>query len=203
MIRDLKTLNRLVDSFRKLPSVGLKSAERMAYAVLEMKPEDVEEFALALTNVKVKIHKCPVCGIYTEDEVCEICSDSERSHDTLIVVSYQKDVYAFEKIERFKGVYHVLNGVLSAVNGVGIEDLSIDSLIKRITDEEIKEVILATNPTIEGETTALFIAKMLRKYPVKITRLAYGMPMGGHLDYTDSMTLNKALEGRTKIKNEE
>ena len=203
MIRDLKTLNRLVDSFRRLPSVGLKSAERMAYAVLEMKPEDVEEFSLALTNVKIKIHKCPVCGIYTEDEVCEICSDSERSHDTLIVVSYQKDVYAFEKIERFKGVYHVLNGVLSAVNGIGIEDLSIDSLIKRITDEEIKEVILATNPTIEGETTALFIAKMLSKYPVNITRLAYGMPMGGHLDYTDSMTLNKALEGRTKIKNEE
>ncbi|MCX5775951.1 MAG: recombination mediator RecR [Firmicutes bacterium] len=203
MIRDLKALNRLVDSFRKLPSVGLKSAERMAYAVLEMKPEDVEEFAQALTNVKVKIHKCPVCGIYTEDEVCEICSDPERSHDTLIVVSFQKDVYAFEKIERFKGVYHVLNGVLSAVNGVGIEDLSIDSLIKRITEEDIKEVILATNPTIEGETTALFIAKMLSKYTVKITRLAYGMPMGGHLDYTDSMTLNKALEGRTKIKNEE
>jgi len=203
MIHDLKTLNRLIDSFRRLPSVGLKSAERMAYAVLEMKPENVEEFALALADVKVKIHKCPKCGIYTEDEVCEICSDKERSHDTLIVVSYQKDVYAFEKIERFKGVYHVLNGALSAVNGVGIEDLSIDSLIKRVTEEEIKEVILATNPTIDGETTALFIAKMLCKFPVKITRLAYGMPMGGHLDYTDSMTLNKALEGRTKIKNEE
>lgn len=203
MIRELKTLNRLVESFRKLPSVGLKSAERMAYAVLEMKAEDVDEFAFALTNVKSKIHQCPECGIYTEDAICEICSDDERSHETLIVVSYQKDVYAFEKLERFKGRYHVLNGVLSAVNGIGIEDLTIDSLMKRIVDEKIKEVILATNPTLEGETTALFIAKMLGKTPVKITRLAYGLPMGGHLDYADSMTLNKALDGRTKINDEE
>lgn len=203
MIHDLKALSRLVESFRKLPSVGLKSAERMAYAVLEMDDSDVSEFAAAIGNVKAKIHKCPICGIYTENDVCEICSDPERRHDTIIVVSFQKDVYSFEKLGHFNGVYHILNGALSAVNGVGIEDLAIDSLIKRVTDENIKEVILATNPTLEGETTALFVAKMLGKTPAKVTRLAYGLPMGGHLDYADSLTLNKALEGRTNIKNEE
>lgn len=172
----------------------------MAFAILEMNEEDVKEFSLATAQIQTKIHKCPVCGIYTEDELCEICSDPDRNHDTMIVVSYQKDVYAFEKMGRYKGQYHILNGVLSAVNGVGIADLSIDALIKRIEDDHFTEVILATNPTIEGETTALFISKMLARFPVKVTRLAYGLPMGGHLDYADSLTLGKALEGRTKMK---
>lgn len=199
-MEDLKALTRLIDSLKKLPSVGQKSAERMAFAILEMNEEDVKEFSLATAQIQTKIHKCPVCGIYTEDELCEICSDPDRNHDTMIVVSYQKDVYAFEKMGRYKGQYHILNGVLSAVNGVGIADLSIDALIKRIEDDHFTEVILATNPTIEGETTALFISKMLARFPVKVTRLAYGLPMGGHLDYADSLTLGKALEGRTKMK---
>lgn len=199
-MEDLKALTRLIDSLKKLPSVGQKSAERMAFAILEMNEEDVKEFSLATAQIQAKIHKCPVCGIYTEDELCEICSDPERNHDTMIVVSYQKDVYAFEKMGRYKGQYHIINGVLSAVNGVGIADLSIDALIKRIEDDHFTEVILATNPTIEGETTALFISKMLTRFPVKVTRLAYGLPMGGHLDYADSLTLGKALEGRTKMK---
>ena len=199
-MEDLKALTRLIDSLKKLPSVGQKSAERMAFAILEMNEEDVKEFSLATAQIQTKIHKCPVCGIYTEDELCEICSDPDRNHDTMIVVSYQKDVYAFEKMGRYKGQYHILNGVLSAVNGVGIADLSINALIKRIEDDHFTEVILATNPTIEGETTALFISKMLARFPVKVTRLAYGLPMGGHLDYADSLTLGKALEGRTKMK---
>jgi recombination protein RecR len=199
---NLKTLSRLVESLRKLPSVGQKSAERMAYAILEMSAEDVKEMSDSIANVQMKIHQCPICGIYTESDLCEICSDPERNHDTLIVVSYQKDVYAFEKMGRYKGQYHILNGVLSAVNGIGIDDLTVDSLIKRVEDDQYTEVVLATNPTIEGETTALFVAKMLSKYPVKVTRLAYGMPMGGHLDYADSLTLGKALDGRTKMKDE-
>ena len=172
----------------------------MAFAILEMDEDDVKEFSLSVADVKTKIHKCPVCGIYTEGDLCEICSDPDRNHETMIVVSYQKDVYAFEKMGRYKGQYHILNGVLSAVNGVGISDLAIDALIKRIEDDHFNEIILATNPTIEGETTALFISKMLSRFPVKVTRLAYGLPKGGHLDYADSLTLGKALEGRTKMK---
>lgn len=199
-MKELESFNRVVDSFRKLPSVGQKSAERMAYAILEMKEEDVMEFIDSMQNLKKRIHPCPVCGIYTEDDLCEICKDPSRDHHTLIVVSYEKDVSAFERIENQHVVYHVLNGALSAMQGVGMSDLRIDSLLERITKEDIHEVILATNPTIEGETTALFLAKLLESYPVKVTRLAYGLPMGGHLDYADALTLGKALEGRTKLK---
>lgn len=199
-MKELESFHRLVESFRKLPSVGQKSAERMAYAVLEMKEEDVNDFALALQDVKKKIHPCAKCGIYTEQELCDICLDTERDHHTLIVVSYEKDVAAFERIESLHGIYHVLHGALSAVHGVGIQDLNIDSLLKRIEEEDVHEVILATNPTIEGETTALFLAKLLESYPIKVTRLAYGLPMGGHLDYADALTLEKALKGRTNLK---
>lgn len=198
-MKDLKSLSRLLDSFAKLPSVGKKSAERMALAVLEMDEEEVREFAEALTTMKDTIHKCPVCGLYTEEEKCEICTDVERDDKTLIVVSSFRDVYAFEKLHSFKGRYHVLGGVLSAVSGVGIDDLNIDSLFKRVEENHINEVILATNPTIDGETTALFLAKMLEGKNVEVTRLAYGLPMGGHVDYADSLTLNKALEGRRKV----
>jgi len=198
-MKDLKSLTRLIDSFGKLPSVGRKSAERMALAILEMEEEDVKEFSLALECIKHSIRPCPICGLYTEDEKCEICSDAEREEKTLIVVSSYRDVYAFEKLNTFRGRYHILGGVLSAVAGVGIEDLNIDSLLSRIEDNKIEEIILATNPTIEGETTALFIAKLLEGKGVEISRLAYGLPMGGHVDYADSLTLNKALEGRRKI----
>ncbi len=199
-MHELKSFKRVVDSFKRLPSVGLKSAERMAYSLLSMGNEDVEEFASALLELKNKIHPCPICGIYCEDEICEICSDESRDQTTIVVVSYEKDVAAFERSEKSRFIYHVLNGVLSAVNGVGINDLRIDSLLSRIEEGKITEVILATNPTLEGETTALFLAKLLEKYDVKVTRLAYGLPMGGHLDYTDTLTIEKALEGRTKLK---
>lgn len=198
-MKDLKSLTRLIDSFGKLPSIGRKSAERMALAILEMEEEDVKEFSLALEGIKHSIRPCPICGLYTEDEKCEICSDAEREEKTLIVVSSYRDVYAFEKLNTFRGRYHILGGVLSAVAGVGIEDLNIDSLLSRIEDNKVEEIILATNPTIEGETTALFIAKLLEGKGVEISRLAYGLPMGGHVDYADSLTLNKALEGRRKI----
>lgn len=198
-MKELKSITKLTDSFARLPGVGHKSAEKMAYSVLDMSDEDIMVFANALTDVKKAIHKCPICGSLTEDNICEICKDDARDKQNIIVVSYPKDVVAFEKLNTYKGKYHVLGGALSAVNGVGIEDLNINSLFKRIKDDEVKEIIIATNPTLEGETTALYLAKLLEKFDVSVTRLAYGLPMGGHLEYADSLTLSKALEGRKKI----
>ena len=172
----------------------------MAYSVLSWDEEDIKHFADALIDVKKSIHPCPICGILTEKEHCAICSSPTRDKTKLMVVCYQKDVIAFEKSEVFNGLYHVLNGVLSIQNGVSYDDLSIDALLKRIIGSDIKEVILATEPTLDGETTAQFIAKLLEKYDVSVSRLGYGLPMGGHLDYADSLTLSKSLEGRTKIK---
>lgn len=199
-MESLKSLDALVDEFKKLPSVGAKSAERMAYSILSWDEEDIKEFANALLEVKHKIHQCPECGILIEKDKCDVCSSLNRDRSKLMVVCYQKDVIAFEKSEIFNGLYHVLNGVLSIQNGVSYEDLSIDKLLKRVMNGEIKEVILATEPTLDGETTAQFIAKLLEKYDVSVSRLGYGLPMGGHLDYADSLTLSKSLEGRTKIK---
>lgn len=198
-MKELKSVNRLIDSFAKLPGVGYKSAEKMAYAVLNMKDEDVLEFSKALENVHQKVHKCPICGSYTEEEICEICNDNERNHRQIIVVSYSKDVLAFESLNTFNGVYHVLGGAISSVNGVGPENLAIDSLVDRIRKDHVEEVIIATNPTTEGEITAMYVARLLEKENVNVTRLAYGLPMGGHLEYADALTLNKALEGRKKF----
>ena len=195
----LKSIEKLTDAFSKLPGVGHKSAEKMAYSVLELSNEDVNEFSDALKDAKSKVHKCPNCGILTEGELCDICRDEGRSKERIIVVSYPKDVMGFEKLGTYNGVYHVLGGTLSAINGVGIEDLTITSLLERIERGRVKEIILATNPTIDGETTALYIAKLLEGKDIEVSRLAYGLPMGGHLEYADSLTLSKALEGRKKI----
>ena len=198
-MKELKSIAKLIDSFQRLPGIGHKTAEKMAYQVLEMKPENVEYFADALKEVKSKIHHCPICGAYTEDEVCEVCASELRDKSKIMVVSYAKDVIAFEKIGVFDGVYHVLNGVLSSINGVTINDLNIASLFERIKEQKVTEVIVATNPNTEGETTALYLAHVLADTGVKVTRIAYGLPLGGHLEYADPLTLTKALEGRNKI----
>lgn len=198
-MKELKSVTKLVDSFSKLPGVGHKSAEKMAYSVLEMQDEDVEMFSDALKELKRNVHHCPICGNYTEDDVCEICQNENRDKTKIIVVSYPRDVASFERLGVYNGRYHVLGGVLSAVNGVGINDLNIVDLEKRIKDDGVQEIIIATNPTTEGETTALYLAKILENKNVNVTRLAYGLPMGGHLEYADSLTLSKALEGRKKI----
>jgi recombination protein RecR len=198
-MKELSSITALIDSFSKLPGVGVKSAERMAYAVLMMRKEDSEEFSKAITNASNKIHPCPVCGLFTEGEKCEICLDPKRDHTTLCVVSEFKDALAIEKMNTYQGVYHVLGGVISASKGIGAESLRIDELLKRVDQEHIKEVILATNPTLDGETTALFVAKLLESKNVTVTRLGYGLPMGSALDYADSLTLSKAFEGRKKI----
>jgi recombination protein RecR len=196
---DLKALVRLQESLSKLPSIGKKSAERMAFAMLEMEDEDLNEFADAIKELKTKIHICPICGNITEDDECYICKDDSRDRETILVVSSPKDVIAFENAEGYHGLYHVLGGTISISKGKGIEDLNISSLLKRVEENNIKEVIIATNPTVDGETTALYLAKLLENKGANVTRLAYGLPMGGNLDYADALTLAKAIEGRRKI----
>ena len=195
----LKALTRLEESLVKLPSVGRRSAERMAYALLSMDEEDLNEFSDALKNLKQSIHVCPICGFLTDGDKCALCGDNEREKDVLMVVSYPKDVIAFENAETYHGLYHVLNGVLSLGKGGAVENLNIDSLLERVNKNSFNEVIIATNPTIEGEATALYVAKLLEAKVGKVTRLAYGLQMGGNLEYTDSLTLSKAIEGRRKL----
>ena len=198
-MKNLKSLERLEESFNKLPSIGKRSAERLAYSILDMSNDDIDEFCNALKGVKNKIHVCPICGAYTEDELCDICADSSRDKSVLLVVSYPKDVISFEAMNTYRGLYHVLGGIISVQNGKSIDELNIPGLIERVKTGEVKEIIIATNPTIEGETTAIYLSKILKDYVPNITRLAYGLQMGGTLDYTDSLTLAKAIEGRRKI----
>ena len=195
----LKPLSRLEDSLAKLPSVGRKSAERMAFAMLEMNDEDLNEFVEAIKNLKEEIHYCPECGMLTSEDKCEICSNDQRDKSLLMVVSYPKDVISLEKSNGYNGLYHVLNGELCLAKGRDVSTLNITSLIEHVSKGDIKEVIMATNPTVDGETTALYITKLLEPYNVNITRLAYGLQMGGNIDYTDQLTLLKALEGRRKL----
>ena len=192
------SLEKLIESFRLLPGVGAKSAERYALCMMDASEEDVEAFAKALLDIKAKLKTCPVCGNLTEEEKCSICSDDSRDQNTICVVQSIKDVVAMEKTNEYKGVYHVLQGLISTTKGILPDDLNIQSLIDRV-DENTKEVILATNATMEGETTALYLDKVLSRKGVLVTRIAYGLPMGGHLDYADELTLIKAFEGRKKL----
>ena len=195
----LKSLQKLEESLAKLPSVGKKSAERMAYAMLDFSSEDLDDIASSIKELKTHISRCPHCGMIIENNYCEICEDKNRNSEQLLIVSYPKDVFSIERSGTFKGRYHVLNGEISLSKGIHIEDLNLPSLYSRFADNEIKEVIIATNPTVDGETTALYLAKTLEQYNVTVTRLAYGLQMGGNLDYVDPLTLGKAFEGRHKI----
>ena len=198
-MKELNSIAKLTDSFQRLPGIGHKTAEKMAYQILEMKDENVEYFADALREVKQKIHHCPICGAYTENAMCDVCANEMRDKTKIMVVAYPKDVIAFEKIGAYDGVYHVLGGVLSSINGITIENLNISGLFDRIKDQKVEEIIVATPPNTEGETTALYLAKVLQETGIAVTRIAYGLPLGGHLEYADALTLTKALEGRNKI----
>lgn len=198
-MKKLKALERLEDSLAKLPGVGRKSAERIAFGMLEMEDHDIQEFAKALMNFKSSIHICKECGNLAESDICSICSDEARDHSQIMVVSSPKDVLTLEASEGYRGIYHVLGGTISLSKGRGIEDLNIDRLIEKVDTGNVKEVILATNPTIEGETTAIYISKLLEGKNVEVTRLAQGLPIGGNLEYADSLTVFKALENRRKI----
>ena len=195
----LKALERLEESLAKLPGVGKKSAERMAYSMLNFSDEDLLEISESIKDLKANIRFCKTCGMIAEDDECEICKDKDRDESVIMVVSYPKDVIAIEKSGTYNGKYHILNGEISLSKGIHIENLNLPTLYERLSSNKVREIILATNPTIDGETTALYLAKALEKYNVNVTRLAYGLQIGGNLDYVDPLTLTKALEGRRKI----
>ena len=191
---------KLIDSYMKLPGIGAKSATRMAFYTIDMPADDVSDFAKALISAKRDLHYCSVCGNITENDPCVICADKTRDQSKLIVVEQPKDVMSLEKMREYHGLYHVLHGVLSPIEGKGPEDLNITSLVKRLQDNEaIQEVILATNATPEGEATAMYISRLLKPAGLKTTRLAHGLAVGSDIEYADEMTLFKAIEGRTEI----
>lgn len=194
-----KTILNLIECFKKFPGIGEKTAERLALASINMDEDIVDLFSKSLKDGKNKIKKCSRCGSLTEDELCQICKDETRDKSTLCVVEECKNVILFEKIGSFKGIYHVLGGLISPLEGINPEDIHIDKLIDRIKNENIKEVILAIKPSVEGETTALYIRKMLEGTDVKISKIAHGIPMGADIDYIDPLTLEMAIEDRTTI----
>lgn len=198
MSYDIPALERLIEEFRKMPSVGIKSAERMAFYVLGLEESEAESFAAAITDAHRKIRRCAVCRNLTEDEVCSICRSDRRDRSTICVVEGPRDVAAFERLHEYRGLYHVLHGVISPMNGIGPDDLTIRELLARIPGG-VNEVIMATDPTVEGEATAMYVSKLLKPIGVRVTRLAYGVPVGADLEYADEITLMRALEGRNQI----
>ena len=192
-------LETLIDEFRKMPSVGTKSAERMAFYVLGLSDEEARTLAGAIAGAQEKIHQCAVCRNLTEDEVCPICQNDARDKTTICVVENPRDVIAFERTHEYNGLYHVLHGAISPMNGVGPDDLTVKELLARLQDDTVDEVIMATNPTVEGEATAMYVGRLLKPLGIKVTRLAYGVPVGADLEYADEVTLTRALEGRSLL----
>ncbi len=194
-----KTLNDLIECFKKLPGIGEKSAERMALSTLDMDEDILELFSESLSNVKQKIKRCSICNNLSEDELCEICKQTDRNKKIICVVEDAKNVILFEKIGSYNGLYHVLDGLISPLDNVNPEDINIDKLINRVKENEIEEVILAVKPSIEGETTSLYISKLLEGENVKVSKIAHGVPIGVDMEYIDSLTLEMALEDRKNI----
>ena len=192
-------LQNLADQFGRLPGIGGKTAQRLAFHVLSLPLEDAESFAEAILEAKRQVHTCPVCQNLTDREVCPICDDDMRDRGVICVVAEPKDVIAMERSREFRGVYHVLHGVISPLNHVTQEDIRIKELLLRVGSEDVREIIMATNPDTEGEATAMYISRLLRPMEVKVTRLAYGVPVGSQLEYADEVTLSRALEGRQEI----
>lgn len=192
-------LNELVKQFECLPGIGKKTAQRLAYNILEQPPERAKQFAEALVNAREKIHFCACCQTLTDLELCQICADDTRDRSVICVVSEPRDVLAFERTREYHGLYHVLHGVISPLDGIGPDQLRIKELMSRLSDNTVQELIMATNPTVEGEATASYISRLAKPLGLKVTRLAYGIPVGGDLEYADEFTLTRALEGRNEI----
>ena len=199
MSYELLPFQVLTEQFEKLPGVGHKSAQRMAFSILARPKEEVALFANALLDAKEKIHRCAVCCNLTDDETCPICSSDKRDDSVICVVEDPRDVLAFERIGEFSGRYHVLHGLLNPMEGVLPEQLTVRELMLRLTDEKVKEVILATNPTVNGEATVAYLSRLIKPFGIRVTRLAYGLPVGGNLEFADEVTLNRALDGRTAL----
>ncbi len=189
-------LEKLVEQFETLPGIGHKTAQRLAFFVISQSEEKAAAFANAIIDAKKTIHTCKTCCNLTEDELCPICSDTRRDRTTVCVVTDPKDLIAIERTREYNGLYHVLHGVISPLNNIGPDQLKINELLMRVKEGEIREIIMATNPDPEGDTTAMFLSRLLEPFDVKVTRLAYGIPVGGHLEFSDQVTLTRALEGR-------
>ena len=193
------SLETLIDKFASLPGVGRKSAQRLAFHVLALPEGEAETFAAAILDARENVHTCPVCQNLTDSDLCSICSSDRRDKSTICVVAEPRDVLSIERSREYSGVYHVLHGVLSPMSRVGPDDIRVNELLHRINEEEISEIIMATNPDTEGDATAMYIARLLKPFDVKVTRLAYGIPVGSNLEFTDDATLLRALEGRREI----
>ena len=199
MAEYIESLRNLAEKFGRLEGVGKKTAMRMAFSVLELDIEEAEDFARAILDAKEKIHLCPICQNLTDREVCPICADEERDRSVICVVTDARTVLAMEKVREYRGTYHVLHGLISPMNGITPEQLKIKELLSRVATGEVGEVIVATNPTIEGEATAMYLSRLLQPFGVRVTRLAYGVPVGADLEYADEVTLYRALEGRRDV----
>ena len=192
-------VERLIEEFARLPGIGQKTAQRLAFHVLDMSKEDAQRFTDAITQAKSTVFTCKVCQNLTDSEICPICSNPNRDPGVICVVADPRDVLAFERTREYNGLYHVLHGVISPMNHIGPDDIRIRELLQRVADTDVREVIIATNPDTEGEATAMYLARLLKPFGVAVTRLAYGIPVGGHLEYIDEVTLMRALEGRREI----
>ncbi len=192
-------LERLTEEFAKLPGIGGKTAQRLAFYVLSLPDEEAKAFADAIVQAKQTVHTCPICQNLTDADQCAICADERRDHSVICVVAEPRDVIALERAREFNGVYHVLHGVISPLNHVGPDDIRIRELLNRVAEGTVREVIMATNPDTEGEATAMYLSRLLRPMEVKVTRLAYGIPVGSQLEYADEVTLLRALEGRREM----
>ena len=193
------SLENLIDKFASLPGIGRKSAQRLAFFVLSLPEREVESFAAAVLDAKNSVHCCPLCQSLTDSEVCSVCADDRRDKGIICVVAEPRDVLSFERGREFTGVYHVLHGLISPMHHIGPDDLKISELMQRVADDGTKEVIMATNPDTEGDTTAMYISRLIKPFGVKVTRLAYGIPVGSNLEFADDATLARALEGRREI----
>ena len=194
-----KPLSKLIAELNKLPGIGGKSAQRLAFHILSLSDEEAKQLADTIVEAKRTMHYCPVCGNLTDVDPCPICSDAMRDRKTVCVVESPRDVSAMERIREYNGLYHVLHGAISPMDGIGPDDINLRSLIVRLQENDINEVILATNPNIEGEATAMYIARLIKPAGIKVTRIAHGIPVGGDLEYADEVTLSKAMEGRREL----
>lgn len=193
------SIEKLIESFEKLPSIGHKTAIRLAFHMLDMTDEEITEFTTSITDAKKKLKYCSTCFNISDTDPCPICSNPKRDQSTICVVEDVRDIMAMERTHEYKGVYHVLHGTISPMNGIGPDEIKIKELLNRIRDNDIKEVIIATNPRVEGEATSIYISKLIKAFNIKVTRIAHGIPIGGDLEYTDEITLMKAMEGRREI----
>jgi len=196
---EVEAIARLVNQLSRLPGVGRKTAQRLAYHIVGLPEAQVRELAVAIFEGKKKVRLCPVCGNYADGEMCSVCQDGERRRDIVCVVRDPRDVNAFERMRDYDGLYHVLHGVISPLDGVGPDDIRIRELLTRLAGGEIQEVVLATNPDVEGEATAAYLSRLIRPLGVRVTRIAHGVPVGGELEYTDEVTLSRAFQGRREL----